>query len=125
LGDLVYLVSVSTAGDISVFNVTNEIKREFKGEEARTLAAVVERKMEVRITQLDVSSILPNEIKQTKTEKKIKKALDQPKKKFMNKEKKELNQRRKGNQEKTKKIKKKLNKRKKTKKVRIVVKSKK
>ena len=124
--DEVYLVTVSTAGDISIFNVTNEVQRELTPKKERTLGAIVERKMEVRITQLDVV-VLDNQPKQSKEQatleivgKKVKtKPISSPN-----------NQNKKQNQKKkTKKIKKVFKKKKseikKAKKIRVVVKSKK
>jgi hypothetical protein len=122
-GDQVFLVTVSTAGDISIFDVTNEMKREFTPDKERTMGAIVERKMEVRITQLDVVA-LGNEIVKEKKEiskgkinKNVNTKLNNPKKKKVVKK------------VKTKKIKKVLKKKKpelkKGKKIRVVVKSKK
>ena len=71
-GDRVYVVTVSTSGDISVFDFTKELAEEFKSdaEQSRVKGAVAEMKIDVRITQLDVSVIQPEEAKNPKPKQK-------------------------------------------------------
>ena len=68
-GKRLFVVTVSTGGDISVFDFSAEKNREFTNEKEKTkpLAALAEKKMEVRITQLDVIFL------KDEAEKKIKK----------------------------------------------------
>lgn len=61
LGDQSFLVTVSTGGDISVFDFSPETRIEFANDltSPKLLAAVAEKKMEVRITQLGVCTLTP------------------------------------------------------------------
>jgi hypothetical protein len=75
VGDKTFLVTVSTNGEMSVFDFSQEKNMKFSNnsEESRPFGALVENKIDVRITQLDVTIIDKEDVKEKTLKKMVKK----------------------------------------------------